>query len=120
MTTNPRQLLQWAPRVLGILVSLLVAAFALDAFSEGKAFADAALEFLVHLIPAGILLTLVAVSWRRPWIGALTFMALAVLYATAMARGRLDWVLVVSGPLLIVGALFLANWIEQRRHPLPS
>lgn len=58
-------------RVLGILVSLFIGLFALDAFSPDKPFADALLDFLVHLIPALVVLTIVAVSWRHEWVGAL-------------------------------------------------
>ncbi|MBI2616142.1 MAG: hypothetical protein HYW52_10825 [Gemmatimonadetes bacterium] len=36
MTEMSRTLLLWSPRVLGILVSLFLGMFALDAFSEGK------------------------------------------------------------------------------------
>jgi hypothetical protein len=34
----------------------------------------------------------------------------AVLYATALARGRLDWIAVIAGPLFLVGLLFLWSW----------
>jgi hypothetical protein len=27
-----------------------------------------------------------------------------------MAPGRLDWIVAISGPLAVVGALFLASW----------
>jgi hypothetical protein len=37
-------------------------------------------------------------------------MILAIVYAATMARGRMDWMLVISAPLAIVGALFLWSW----------
>jgi hypothetical protein len=30
-----------------------------------------------------------------------------------MSKGRVDWVLTISGPLLLVGALFLWSWFQQ-------
>jgi hypothetical protein len=39
------------------------------------------------------------VSGGSPSAGA-AFIGLAVVYALTMARGRLDWVLVISGPLV--------------------
>ena len=34
-----------------------------------------------------------------------------------LARGRLDWVLLVSGPLLVVGTLFLLSWrLHEQLH----
>jgi hypothetical protein len=110
MTTTSGRLLLWSPRILGILVSLFIGLFALDAFSQGKPFFEALPDFVVHLIPAFVLLALVGASWRWEWIGGVAFIGLAVLYATTMARGHLDWVLVISGPLMVVGGLFLWNW----------
>ena len=73
MTTTYNGLLLWSPRVLGILVSLFIGMFALDAFSAGKPFLQAIPDFFVHLIPAFVLLGVVIASFRRPWIGAVGF-----------------------------------------------
>jgi hypothetical protein len=98
MTTIPRRLLLWSPRILGILVSLFIGLFALDAFSQGKAF---------------VLLALVGASWRREWIGGVAFIGLAVLYAMTTAKNHLDWMLLISGPLVIVGTLFMWSWLRH-------
>jgi hypothetical protein len=101
----------WAPRVLGVLTSLFIGLFALDAFGAGRPFAQALPEFLVHLIPAIVLLAIVAVSFRRPWMGAGAFIALGLAYAATVPRGHLDWTIAISGPLLTVGCLFLWSWL---------
>lgn len=111
--TIPR-LLQWSPRVLGLLVSLFVGMFALDGFAAGKPAPEALADFAIHLIPALVLIAIVVASFRRPWIGGVGFVALALVYAATMSRGRLDWMLVISGPLAIVGVLFLCSWFYQR------
>lgn len=113
MGTTIGRLLLWSPRILGILVSLFIGLFALDAFSQGKPLLAAVPDFIIHLIPALALLAVVAASWRRAWIGGVGFIGLAVLYATTLSRGRIDWMLVISGPLAVVGTLFLWSW---RRH----
>lgn len=100
----------WAPRLFGVAVAIFIGLFALDAFQGAQSAGGALAAFAIHLIPAVALLALVALSWRRPWIGGVSFVALAVLYATVMARGRPDWMLAISGPLLVVGALFLWSW----------
>ena len=110
MVTISRRVLLWGPRILGILVSLFIGSFALDAFSQGKPLFEAIPDFVVHLIPALILLVLVGASWRWEWIGGFAFVGLALVYATTMAGGRFDWTLVISGPLLLVGVLFLWSW----------
>ena len=114
METTSDKLLLWSPRILGILVSLFIGLFALDSFSEGKPIRQAFPDFLVHLIPAFALLGLVAASARRPWIGAVAFIGLAAVYAGTMSKGRLDWMLAISGPLLVVGALFMWSWLRRR------
>jgi hypothetical protein len=105
----------WAPRVLGVALCLFLGMFALDAFSEGKGWA-ALPDFVIHLLPALVLLAVVVASWRHPWIGGTTFLLLAVGYAMA-AWSHPQWILVISGPLTFVGVLFLwAWWAEAHTH----
>ena len=118
MTTTSGRLLLWGPRIFGILVSVFIGLFALDAFSQGQPFVEALPDFVIHLIPAFVLLAVVGASWRWEWIGGVAFIGLAVVYATTMARGHFNWMLVVSGPLLVVGSLFLWSWRHRRElHP---
>ena len=104
----------WSPRILGIAVSFVLSLFALDAFTSGRPLDRAMADFAMHLVPALAVLAVVAMAWRRPWMGGVTFVLLAAAYALA-ARSRLDWVLVISGPLLVVGLLFLWSWRSQQR-----
>jgi hypothetical protein len=113
MHTTSAHLLLWGPRILGIVVSLFVGMFALDAFAEGVPLSQALVDFLIHLIPAVVLLALVLASFRWEWIGGLAFTGLAVIYAVTMSNGRLDWMLTISGPLVLVGALFLWSWFHR-------
>jgi hypothetical protein len=103
MTSYTNKLLLWSPRILGILVALFLGAFALDAAGEGIP------AFLLHAAPALLLLAAVAVSWRWQWVGGAVFIALALFY-TAIALRRVDWILIISGPLLVVGVLFIWSW----------
>jgi len=109
VTTTSARLLLWSPRVLAILVCLFLSLFALDAFNERKSFSDALFAFAIHITPVALLLAVVAASWRWEWVGGVVFIGLAVAYVT-IAGTRFDWILVISGPFLIVGTLFLASW----------
>ncbi|HKV98419.1 MAG TPA: hypothetical protein VJN96_01285 [Vicinamibacterales bacterium] len=120
MATTSDRLLLWSPRILGLLVTVFIGMFALDAFSEGKPFLTALLGFVIHLLPALVLLGIVVASFRRPWIGAMGFIGLAVYYTLAMSRGRLDWILAIPGPMLVVGGLFLLSWWRRSRWQVQS
>ena len=113
MTSSVRKLMLWSPRVLGILVALFLAVFALDAFGEGKGLVEALPDFLIHVAPALVLLLVVAVSWRWEWVGGVVFTAVAVAYSVTTLH-RLDWVLAIAGPLLVVGSLFLLSWHHHK------
>ena len=104
MSPQLRAFVIWAPRLLAMAMALFLALFALDAF-EGQPFLQALLAFAIHLFPAAIVMAVVAAAWRHPWIGAAAFAALAVGYA-AMVPHRLDWILIISGPLAMTAALF--------------
>jgi hypothetical protein len=114
MSRGARDLLLWSPRIFGILVALFLSLFALDVFNEGKGFREALPAFVIHAAPALLLLLVVAGAWRWEWVGGVVFVLLAALYSV-IARQRLDWILVISGPLLVVGALFLLSWHHHKK-----
>jgi hypothetical protein len=103
----------WSPRILGILVCFFLSLFSLDAFGSGKTFFEAVPDFAIHIAPVLILLVVLAVSWRREWVGGLVFTGLATVYAYD-ARSYPSWIVVISGPMLIVGMLFFWSWIDRR------
>ena len=115
MTNRSGKLLLWSPRILGILVCLFLSLFALDAFGGGKTFIQVLPDFAIHVAPMLILLAVVGVSWRWEWVGGLVFTGLAAAY-TYFARNHISWILVIAGPLLIVGFLFSWSWLHQRKR----
>jgi hypothetical protein len=69
----------------------------------------------MHLIPTWIVLLVLALSWRWEWIGAVLLVALGMLYVPfALGRGHPEWTLIISGPLFLVGGLFLVNWLKRK------
>jgi hypothetical protein len=80
MKIRTQPLLFWTPRILCLAFALFVSTFALDVFAEGNGFWKTALALLVHLIPTGIILVVLAVSWRWQWMGAIFFPALGLWY----------------------------------------
>ncbi|HEY5609957.1 MAG TPA: hypothetical protein VIL97_02020 [Thermoanaerobaculia bacterium] len=111
MTTTGRRLLFWTPRALAILFAMFLGVFALDVFGEAGGAWKTLVAFLIHLVPAFIVAIGLMIAWRREWIGALLFFALAAGYV-AMTLGRFPLVTyaTISGPLVVIAVLFLINW----------
>lgn len=112
MKAEPLALL-WTARILGIALSLFLSLFALDAFKSGQPLVRSLADYAVHLLPAAIVFAIVVASWHKPWIGGVAFVSLAAAYAISVSF-RLDWTLVIAGPLLLIGVLFL--WIWRMGH----
>jgi hypothetical protein len=106
-----KQVLLWAPRVLGIIFAVFLGLFALDVFSEGYSIAETILALLMHLIPTFLVIIALGIAWRWERIGAILFIALAIIYILVSAGG--SWV--ISAPLFVIGGLFLVDWIFERK-----
>ena len=118
MAEPPHGWVYWAPRVLCILYAAFISVFAADVFGHGLPFWQTTLALLMHLLPTFLVLAVLALSWRREWIGGALFVALAALYVIwARNKPFFGWapVLFISGPLLLTGALFLLNWRARLR-----
>jgi len=111
MTRSLRRSLFWAPRVLAILFAIFLSVFALDVFGEGYGFWATILALLIHLIPTFLILVALAIAWRWEWVGGILFPGLGAWYLI-MTWGKAIWAAaaVISGPLFLIGALFLVNW----------
>jgi hypothetical protein len=116
MKISLKQLLFWTPRILCILFAAFISIFAADVFGEGYGFWKTILALLIHLIPTGIVLVILAISWRWEWVGGILFTALGALYLI-MFRGRFHWsvYLYIAGPLFLVGVLFFLNWLSRKK-----
>jgi hypothetical protein len=111
-----KPLLFWTPRVLTMLFALFLSLFALDVFNEGYGFWKTILALFIHLIPTWIVLAVLAVSWRWGLVGFVVYSALGAYYVVT-TWGRMQWSVypVIAGPLFLLGALFLADWLCRVR-----
>lgn len=72
----------------------------------------------LHLIPAAVVLAALAIAWRWEVAGGLLFVLAGVAYAVRVdATARLDWVLLIAGPLWVTGGLFLMSGAQTRSRP---
>lgn len=123
--TAAQQLLYWSPRALCIAFAVFLSLFALDVFSEGQGFWETLTALFMHLIPTMLILCVLALSWRREWLGGIVFVALGLLYAVEMwpkPHRQLSALLLIAGPLFLTGLLFFLNWHHRAalRHELPK
>jgi hypothetical protein len=111
MTPAFTRLVHWAPRGLSMAFALFLSVFALDAFEEGAGRREAVVVFLIHLGPSFLVVAVLVLAWRRPWVGVVAFPALGLLYVLS-TWGRMHWsaYLGIAGPLFLLGLLFLASW----------
>lgn len=117
MEESVKRFLFWTPRIFCIAFAVFVSLLALDVFGEGYSFFETILAFLIHLIPTGIILIALVVSWRWEWMGAIAFTALGVLYIVIFWDREFSWSIYVmmSGPLFLLGVLFLVNWLCRKQ-----
>jgi len=116
MSVHVRSVVTWGPRLLGFAMAAFLGLFALDAFDAGPS-AAALPDFAIHLLPALLVALVAGAGWKHPWLGAVGFGVLAAAYAIADPY-RLDWILVISGPLAVVAILFaLAAATKPRTKP---
>lgn len=114
MKTQTKRLVFWTPRIICLLFAAFISMFALDVFDEYHGFWNRLVALSLHLIPTGILLAILAVSWRWEWLGALIFPVLGVFYILNF-WGRFHWPVyaIIAGPLFLLGALFLLGWLKR-------
>lgn len=118
MSRTNRGFLFWAPRILTILFSIFLSAFALDALTEANGITQRLMALAVHLIPTGLVLLLLALAWRWEWLGGMAFAGLAITYV-AVAWGRFPWTTyaLIAGPLALISALFFLSWRQRLLVP---
>jgi hypothetical protein len=114
MKASLKRILVWTPRILGILFALFVSIFALDVFGAGYGFWETILALMIHLAPVFVLLIGLAIAWRWEWVGAVVFLGFSVWYFVVFG-GQFPWSVyaMMAGPPLLVGVLFLIDWLYR-------
>lgn len=110
-----KKVLFWLPRLLTIAFILFVSLFALDSFSDDKAFWQQIADFGMHLLPSILLTVVLVIAWKWEWFGTLVYFLLALIYIyLTWGKGQLSWILFISGPLVLISILFLINWVVKK------
>ncbi len=116
MTAKQHRVLYWAPRVVCLAFAAFLSLFAMDVFGEGLGFWRTLLALSMHLIPVFVVLLILALAWRWEWIGAVFLTVLGCLQIWLMQSRHMPWEssAIIAGPLFLLAALFLANWLKKK------
>jgi len=100
-----------------------LALFSLDIFGNNYTFWEAVVGLLMHNIPVFILAILLWISWKREWIGAITFILFGIWYVSMNTINALEefqwyylaWIVQIAGPAFLIGILFWINWKRRKK-----
>ena len=120
-----QKILRWTPRVLCIVAILFISMFAFDSFSHERTFFQNLGSLLMHLLPTFILIAFLVVAWIWELTGGI-LIALTGLAATPFiynlnfqrtqsASTSLGVILMITLPLIIIGALFIISYFINRK-----
>jgi hypothetical protein len=115
----------WAPRILSIIFILFLAMFSLDVITPDASFGEIIVGLFMHNIPVFILIAILVISWKKEIVGGIVFILAGSLYIinitiTAILTPPfhwyyLVWILIIAGPALIIGILFLIGWFQKKK-----
>lgn len=114
MNTNLKKTLFWTPRIGGILFVLFISLFALDIFEMQLGFWGTIVGLFMHLIPSILLAIAIFLAWKWEWIGAVLFAGWAIFYIATVRGFHWSVYALIAGIPLLVGALFLVDWIYRK------
>ena len=106
-----RKFIHWAPRICSFAFITFISIFALDVF-EGPFNFTQIVGFLVHLLPTFVLIALTIIAWRHELVGAVGFLGFAAWYLWVTTPDiPWPWFMLIAGPALVIGVLYLADWL---------
>ena len=100
--------------MLGILFAIFISLFAFDVFGQGTGFFKTLLAFLIHMIPAFLIIAILVLSWKWPLTGGIGFTLLGFAYIYWASRNNEVYALIYI-PIILTGVLFLVSWLLRER-----
>lgn len=115
----------WTPRILSVIFIIFLSLFSFDIFDMELGFWRTILGLFMHNLPSLILLGAVLVSWKKNEIvGGIVFILAGLFYFLMILINLLKnspeevyelfWTLIITGPALLIGILFLINWYKRK------
>lgn len=112
------RIIHWAPRAAAIGIIFFISLFSLDVFVIEASPLELLGGFLIHNLPSIILILVLVFAWRRPVVGFVAFLLAGLVFLRFVVSGQgLAHFLLFSGPLLLIAALFYADWRWLNQQP---
>lgn len=106
------KIIHWAPRLAAIGIIFFISLFSLDVFGMEGTLLELLGGFFMHNLPAIAMLILLFFAWKRPAVGFVTFLVVAVLFSLRFVRSfyALPNLILFVFPMLLIAGLFYADW----------
>jgi len=97
----------WTPRVLALLFIAFFIVMSFDAFDGVSAWYLQLAGFIIHLIPAFVLIAIYFVARKKPWIGGWIYVGIGVFFTFFFGQNDFLNGFLVALPIWVAGLLFL-------------
>lgn len=107
-----------APRLAAILIIFFVSLFSLDVFAMEATPLELLVGFIMHNLPSIFMILVLVIAWRRPVVGFIAFLLAGLFFLRFVVFDvSLGYLLLFTGPLLLISALFYADWRWLKTQP---
>jgi len=116
----------WVPRILCILAILLVSMFAIDAFGPGQTIWHQISDFIIHLVPSLVLITLLVIAWRYEKTGGIIMAVAGTIFCIWLFRANYRhnhffWrsfsiMMAMAFPFALSGILFIISHYLKKKE----
>jgi hypothetical protein len=121
------KIIHWTPRILCILAIAFIELFAMDSFDQKFSIQEQLISFLMHSIPAIILVIFLITAWKWELVGGMMFMILGIgfspfVFTMNYHMNQSVWISLgiiasITFPFILVGALFiLSHFLKKKQN----
>lgn len=108
--------INWSVRIVTILFAAFLSIFSADAYNNEYPSWKNIMFLFIHLIPVMVILIVLAISWKRPLAGVISYALLGSLYIFwAWGRFPLSVYFMIAGPLFVMSVLYFLVWKGQKK-----
>lgn len=101
----------WLPRIILILLILFISIFSFDVFEGNNTIIEKLIDLFMHLIPTLILIILLVIAWKKPFIGFILLIITGTFSIFFFNINKNPYViLILILPQYIIGLLFLLDY----------